>query len=95
MCSLREMWGGVFCFYGYQGGRDKNNMKDWIEANSSVKKLKYPYLNGISKNTGWFQRTSDGGHVGPHNVRLNMSEVEADYRESPTPHPFVFSEPGA
>lgn len=45
MCSLREMWGGVFCFYGYQGGRDKNNMKDWIEANSSVKKLKYPYLN--------------------------------------------------
>ena len=39
MCSLREMWGGVFCFYGYQGGRDKNNMKDWIEANSSVKKL--------------------------------------------------------
>ena len=94
MCSLREMWGGVFCFYGYQGGRDKNNMKDWIEANSSVKKLKYPYLNGISKNTGWFQRTSDGGHVGPHNVRLNMSEVEADYRESPTPHPFVFSETG-
>lgn len=94
MCSLREMWGGVFCFYGYQGGRDKNNMKDWIEANSSVKKLKYPYLNGISKNTGWFQRMSDGGHVGPHNVRLNMSEVEADYRESPTPHPFVFSETG-
>ena len=82
------------CFYGYQGGRDKNNMKDWIEANSSVKKLKYPYLNGISKNTGWFQRTSDGGHVGPHNVRLNMSEVEADYSESPTPHPFVFSETG-
>ena len=42
MCSLREMWGGVFAFYGYQGGRDKNNMKSWIEANSSVKKLKYP-----------------------------------------------------
>ena len=20
MCSLREMWGGVYCFYGYQGG---------------------------------------------------------------------------
>ena len=67
-------------------------MKDWIEANSSVKKLKYPYLNGISKNTGWFQRTSDGGHVGPHNVRLNMSEVEADYRESTTPLPIVYSE---
>ena len=48
------MWGGVFAFYGYQGGRDKNNMKSWIEANSSVKKLKYPYLNGISKHADWF-----------------------------------------
>lgn len=67
------MWGGVFCFYGYQEGRDKNNMKDWIEANSSVKKLKYPYVNGISKNSDWFPRSSDGGHVGPHNVRLDMT----------------------
>ena len=77
MCSLREMWGGVFCFYGYQEGRDKNNMKDWIEANSSVKKLKYPYVNGISKNSDWFPRSSDGGHVGPHNVRLDMNAVYA------------------
>lgn len=94
MCSLREMWGGVFAFYGYQGGRDKNNMKSWVEANSSVKKLKYPYLNGISKHADWFPRTSDGGHVGPHNVRLDLSAVYADYSETPKPHPFTFTETG-
>lgn len=94
MCSLREMWGGVFCFYGYQEGRDKNNMKDWIEANSSVKKLKYPYVNGISKNSDWFPRSSDGGHVGPHNVRLDMNAVYASYAETPSAHPFTFTETG-
>ena len=61
MCSLREMWGGVFCFYGYQEGRDKNNMKDWIEANSSVKKL---------------------------------NAVYASYAETPSAHPFTFTETG-
>lgn len=43
MASLREMWGGTYCFYGYQGGSDKNNVKEWAIANSAAKRFAHPY----------------------------------------------------
>lgn len=95
MCSLREMWGGTFAFYGYQEGRDNNNVKTWIEKNSGEHKLRYPaYLNGISKNANWFSRSGDHHHAGPHNVRLGMNELLRDYSLTPAPHPFLFTEEG-
>lgn len=51
-------------------------------------------MNGISKNSDWFPRSSDGGHVGPHNVRLDMNAVYASYAETPSAHPFTFTETG-
>lgn len=95
MCSLREMWGGTYCFYGYQAGGDKNNVKEWIKKNSETKKLAYPaYLNGMSKNAAWFPRSNDGGHVSPYNVRMNIQEVLSDYSLNPTPHAFLFTGEG-
>ena len=95
MCSLREMWGGTFAFYGYQEGRDNNNVKTWIEKNSSEHKLRYPaYLNGMSKNANWFPRSGDHHHAGPHNVRLNLNELLSDYSLTPAPHPFLFTDEG-
>lgn len=93
MCSLREMWGGVFCFYGIQEGRDKNNVRDWVKANSETRKLAYPaYLNGMSKNSAWFPRSGDSGHVAPYNVRMDIGQVKADYTLTPAPHPFLFGD---
>ena len=95
MGSLREMWGGTLAFYGYQEGRDKNNFKDWASANSDAGGLKYPaYLNGMSKNSDWFPRSNEDRHVAPHNVRLDLTRVMADYRLSPAAHPFQFTETG-
>lgn len=92
MCSLREMWGGVYCFYGYQEG--STSVKDWVKKNSSVGKLAYPYINGISKNSDWFPRSNDSNHVGPYNVRLDLSAVKSSYTENPKAHPFIFTETG-
>ena len=93
MASLREMWGGTYCFYGYQGGRDTNNVQDWVKKYSAEKRFAYPYyLNGITKNSSWFPRSSDQNHVAPYNVRLDMSAVVQDYSLTPTPHPFLFGE---
>ena len=92
MCSLREMWGGVFCFYGYQGG--STSVLDWVKAYSANKKLAYPYVNGITTNSGWFPRSSDSNHVAPHNVRLDLNAVRESYTESPAPHPFLFTDTG-
>ena len=95
MGSLREMWGGTLAFFGYQEGRDKNNFKDWANANSDAKGLKYPaYLNGISKNSSWFPRSNEDHHISPHNVRLDLSQVMADYQLSPAAHPFQFTQTG-
>ena len=92
MCSLREMWGGVFCFYGYQGG--STSVLDWVKAYSANKKLAYPYINGITTNSGWFPRSSDSSHVAPHNVRLDLTAVRDSYTEMPTAHPFLFTDTG-
>ena len=93
MASLREMWGGTYCFYGFQGGRDTNNVQEWVKKNSAEGKFAYPYyLNGITKNSAWFPRASDGSHVAPYNVRMDIRAVAADYALSPTPHPFLFGE---
>lgn len=92
MCSLREMWGGVYCFYGYQGG--STSVSDWVKKYSSVGKLVYPYLDGISKHSDWFPRSSDSHHVAPYNVRLDLNAVRSSYTESPTPHPFTFTGTG-
>ena len=95
MCSLREMWGGTLAFYGYQEGRDSNNVKTWIEKNSGEHKLRYPaYLNGISKNANWFARSSDHHHAAPHNVRLDLNELLRGDSSASTPHPFRFTEEG-
>ncbi|MDY5349115.1 MAG: DUF3048 C-terminal domain-containing protein [Candidatus Ventricola sp.] len=92
MCSLREMWGGVFCFYGYQGG--STSVLDWVKAYSANKKLAYPYINGITTNNGWFPRSNDSNHVAPHNVRLDLTAVRDSYTEMPTAHPFLFTDTG-
>ena len=92
MCSLREMWGGVFCFYGYQGG--STSVLDWVKAHSANKKLAYPYINGITTNSGWFPRSNDSNHVAPHNVRLDLTAVRDSYTEMPTAHPFLFTDTG-
>ena len=93
MASLREMWGGTYCFYGYQGGRDKNNVKDWVTANSAAKRFAHPYyLNGMTKNSAWFSRSSDHNHVAPYNVRLDMNAVLADGPAEANIHPFCFTD---
>ncbi|MDD7176041.1 MAG: DUF3048 C-terminal domain-containing protein [Clostridiales bacterium] len=92
MCSLREMWGGVFYFYGYQGG--STSVLDWVKAHSANKKLAYPYINGITTNSGWFPRSNDSNHVAPHNVRLDLTAVRDSYTEMPTAHPFLFTDTG-
>lgn len=93
MASLREMWGGTYCFYGYQGGRDKNNVKDWVTANSTAKRFAHPYyLNGMTKNSAWFSRSSDHNHVAPYNVRLDMNAVLADGPAEANIHPFCFTD---
>ena len=92
MCSLREMWGGVFCFYGYQEGT--TSVLDWVKAYSANKKLAYPYVNGITTSSGWFPRSSDSNHVAPHNVRLDLNAVRGSYAESPAPHSFLFTDTG-
>ena len=93
MASLREMWGGTYCFYGYQGGRDKNNVKEWALANSEAGRFAHPYyLNGMTKNSSWFPRSSDEHHVAPYNVRLNMDAVLADGPAKANIHPFRFTD---
>lgn len=93
MASLREMWGGTYCFYGYQGGRDKNNVKEWAIANSAAKRFAYPYyLNGMTKNSKWFPRSSDHSHVAPYNVRLDIGAVLADGTAEANLHPFRFTD---
>ena len=92
MCSLREMWGGVYCFYGYQGGT--TSVEEWVRQYSAVGKLRYPYLNGMGENTAWFTRSSDSHHVAPYNVRLDMNALRENYTASATPHPFLFSGTG-
>lgn len=95
MCSLREMWGGTYCFYGYQGGRDSNNVLEWVKANSAEGTMSYPaYLNGMTKYSDWFPRSNDSNHVAPYNVRMNLTEVYNNYSLTPTPHPFLFSDTG-
>ncbi len=95
MASLREMWGGTYCFYGYQGGRDSNNVKDWVVANSARKKFAAPeYLNGMTKNSKWFPRSSDQSHVAPYNVRMDMNAVLSGEVAKANPHPFVFTDEG-
>ena len=93
MASLREMWGGTYCFYGYQGGRDKNNVKEWAIANSEKKRFAHPYyLNGMTKNSKWFPRSSDHNHVAPYNVRLDVGAVLADGPAEANIHPFRFTD---
>lgn len=93
MASLREMWGGTYCFYGYQGGRDKNNVKEWALANSEARRFAHPYyLNGMTKNSSWFLRSSDENHVAPYNVRLNIGAVLADGPAKANIHPFLFTD---
>ena len=93
MASLREMWGGTYCFYGYQGGRDSNNVKDWVTANSARKKFASPeYLNGMTKNSQWFPRSSDQSHVAPYNVRMDMNAVLSGELAEANLHPFVFTD---
>ena len=95
MASLREMWGGTYCFYGYQGGRDSNNVKDWVVANSARRKFAAPeYLNGMTKNSKWFPRSSDQSHVAPYNVRMDMNAVLSGEVAQANPHPFVFTDEG-
>ncbi|MGN0991929.1 MAG: DUF3048 C-terminal domain-containing protein [Candidatus Ventricola sp.] len=95
MASLREMWGGTYCFYGYQGGRDSNNVKDWVVANSARRKFTAPeYLNGMTKNSKWFPRSSDQSHVAPYNVRMDMNAVLSGEVAQANPHPFVFTDEG-
>lgn len=92
MCSLREMWGGVYCFYGYQGGT--TDVKEWVKNYSANRKFTYPYVDGMTKNTEWFQRTSDSSHVAPYNVRLDVNAALESYAETPAAHPFIFTEAG-
>ena len=93
MASLREMWGGTYCFYGYQGGRDSNNVKDWVTANSARKKFAAPeYLNGMTKNSQWFPRSSDQSHVAPYNVRMDMNAVLSGGTAQANLHPFIFTD---
>ena len=93
MASLREMWGGTYCFYGYQGGRDSNNVKDWVTANSARKKFAAPeYLNGMTKNSQWFPRSSDQSHVAPYNVRMDMNAVLSGGTAEANLHPFIFTD---
>lgn len=95
MASLREMWGGTYCFYGYQEGSGKTNVKNWVKQNSTGKKFAYPaYLNGITKNSGWFVRSSDQEHVAPYNVRVDLNQVLSGEAAPATPHPFLFSSEG-
>ena len=95
MASLREMWGGTYCFYGYQGGRDKNNVKEWVLANSRENRFAYPYyLNGMTKNSKWFPRSSDQSHVAPYNVRMDVGAILDDYQATATPHAFLFTDEG-
>ena len=95
MASLREMWGGTYCFYGYQGGRDTNNVKEWVASHSERRKFASPeYLNGMTKNSDWFPRSSDGDHVAPYNVRLDMNALLADGTADAHPHPFRFTDEG-
>ena len=93
MASLREMWGGTYCFYGYQGGRDSNNVKDWVTANSARRKFAAPeYLNGMTKNSQWFPRSSDQSHVAPYNVRMDMNAVLSGGVAEANLHPFIFTD---
>jgi len=92
MASLREMWGGLYCFYGYQEGT--TDVRKWVRNYAAEKEFAYPYyLNGLNKMSKWFPGYKDG-HVAPHNVRLDMAQVAADYSLNPKPHPYVFSQTG-
>ena len=92
MASLREMWGGMYCFYGYQGGRDTNNVKNWVIANSEKRKFSMPYIDLMGKR--WSERSREYGHVAPYNVRLDMAQALENHDADAQPHPFLFSETG-
>ncbi len=93
MCSLREMWGGPYYFFGYQSGT--TSVKEWVQKNSATGKFSYPYVELMNKRMGeWYNRTNDGNHVAPYNVTLVMSKVREEYAVTPSPQPFLFSETG-
>ena len=76
MCSLREMWGAPYYFFGYQGGT--TSVKEWVKKNSASRKFAYPYIDLMVKKVGqWYERSGDSGHVAPYNVRLSMAQVQA------------------
>ena len=93
MTSLHEIWGGTLCYYGLQEGEDSNNVRKWVKANSANPKHAYPwYLNALAKHNGWFPRHTDADHKAPHNARLLIGNVKADYQLTPAPHPFIFGD---
>ena len=93
MCSLREMWGAPYYFFGYQSGT--TSVKEWVQKNSANGKFAYPYIDLMVKKVGqWYERSSDSNHVAPYNVRLNMEQVRAEYAVTPAAQPYLFSETG-
>ena len=93
MCSLREMWGAPYYFFGYQGGT--TSVKEWVQKNSASGKFAYPYIDLMVKKVGqWYERSGDSGHVAPYNVRLNMAQVREEYDVTPTAQPYLFDETG-
>lgn len=103
MGSLREMWGSAWVFYGWQTWfRDRNtvvDVADWaqhIHEDARVKgRWVFPFVEGTERNYDkLFHRESDGQHVAPHNVQIDMKAVEALFDAEPAMHPFKFTDAG-
>lgn len=103
MGSLREMWGGAWVFYGWQTWPNKTNttvdVVDWalsLHKDARVKgRWVFPFVEGMEQNYNkLFERVSDGNHVNPHNVQVNLPAVASLFTEEPTMHPFKFTETG-
>jgi len=102
--SLREMWDGAWVFYGWQNWyTNAENLVvdviDWAlhlhpEARGKGRWV-YPFIEGTGMNhASLFHRESDGMHVAPHNVQVDVQAVRSLFTEESTKHPFKFSKTG-
>ena len=103
MASLREMWDSAWVFYGWQNADKKNDLvvdvDNWAlhlhEDARQKGRWVFPFVEGIEKNySSYFHRESDGEHVAPHNVQIDLQQVLALFTKESTKHPFKFTETG-
>ena len=109
MASLREMWDSAWVFYGWQNKGEADNVLNLtvdvdeyalhLHSDARVNgRWVFPYVEGTERNYGnLFQRNNEGGHIAPHNVQINLYEVQSLYSQFgkvSTPHPFKFTSTG-